>query len=94
MIYGSAHPPRYPGVAGNFSHLGPFARQCRGRFRFRRIYNERVAKFRVDALYILREAVIGGCNDETKDERQNEWEEVCRRAKATVEECKRIGCSH
>ena len=29
---------------------------------------------------------------ETKDERQNVWEEVCRRAKATVEECKRIGC--
>lgn len=94
MIYGSAHPPRYPGVAGNFSHLGPFARQCKERFRFRRIYNERVAKFRVDALYILREVVIGGCNDETKDERQNVWEEVCRRAKATVEECKRIGCSH
>ena len=29
---------------------------------------------------------------ETKEERQNVWEEVCRRAKATVEECKRIGC--
>ncbi len=89
MIFGGKLPPRYPGSAGNMSHWGPTARQCREKYRFRRLYNERLPKFRVAALAAMRGAIMKGYENKTSEERVAIWEEFCRRAKATPDERKK-----
>ena len=86
MIYGGKWPPRYPGSVGNKRHWGPSARACDAKFRFRRLYNERLPKFRVAALTSFRKAVVDGYGGMTDEQCESIWLEVCRKAKATDEE--------
>ena len=62
---------------------------CREKFRFRRLYNDRLPKFRVAALAAMRGAIMKGYENKTEEEREAIWEEFCRRAKATPDERKK-----
>ena len=88
MIYGGKQPPRYPGSSGNASHWGPVARQCQEKFRFRRLYNDRLTTFRIAALAAMRGAIMKGYRDRPAGDREAMWSEFCCRAKATSEERK------
>ena len=86
MIYGGKRPPIYPGSVGNYSHCGPMWRECRDKFHFRRTYNERLPKFREEALGCFHVAIVNGYADRTEAERETIWDEFCRRAKASDSE--------
>lgn len=88
LIFGQNTPPRMYGDLTFVSVAGKFGRECREKFRFRRLYNERLPKFRVAALSAMRGAVMNGYKDRTAEERDSIWDEFCRRAKATAEERK------
>ena len=89
MIYGDNLPPSYPSSVGNITRCGPMWRECREKFRFRRLYNDRLPKFRVAALAAMRGAIMKGYENKTEEEREAIWEEFCRRAKATPDERKK-----
>ena len=55
----------------------------------RRLYNERLPKFRVASLTTMRGAIMNGYENRTAEEREAIWDEFCRRAKATSEERKK-----
>ena len=81
--------PNYPSSVGNITRCGPMWRECREKFRFRRLYNDRLPKFRVAALAAMRGAIMKGYENKTEEERVAIWEEFCRRAKATPDERKK-----
>ena len=83
MIYGGRRPPLYPGSVGNFNQCGPMWRACREKFRFRRLYNDRLPNFRKTALADMHEAIMNGYGDSTDDGRRAIWDEFCRRANAS-----------
>ena len=86
MIYGGRQPPLYPGSLGNSRQCGPMWRACREKFRFRRLYNERLPNFRKTALAYMRTAIVNGYSGSTDDERTALWDEFCRRANASADE--------
>ena len=89
LVFGCNTPPRMYGDLTFVSVIGRFGRECREKFRFRRLYNDRLPKFRVAALAAMRGAIMKGYENKTEEEREAIWAEFCRRAKATSEERKK-----
>ncbi len=89
LVFGCNTPPRMYGDLTFVSVIGRFGRECREKFRFRRLYNDRLPKFRVAALAAMRGAIMKGYENKTAEERVAIWDEFCRRAKATPDERKK-----
>ena len=87
-LFGGKRPPKYPWTSGNTWHLGPAARACDAKYRFRQLYNEQLPRFKKAALACLRDAVMNGYGSLTDDERDALYKEVCVRAR--VSGCKDV----
>ena len=86
LVFGDNIPPRLYGDVTFVSVLGRHGRECREKYRFRRLYNERLPAFRAAALAAFRKSVVEGFKDRGAEAREAIWDEFCRRAKATEAE--------
>lgn len=84
-LFGTNSPPRFPGsISSAKRYWGASARACVDKYQFRKLYNERLGKFRMYAMTLFYNVIKnevsrhGNCN--------KTWQEFCRRAKASAEE--------
>lgn len=86
LVFGDKVPPRMYGDLTFVSVVGKHGRECRDKFRFRRVYNERLPGFRTAALRCFYSAIKEGYEGASAEERQAIWDEFCCRAKASADE--------